>query len=214
MVFKSLNDAAYSIIRTKILRGEFELGSRIREDVLAEQISISRTPIREAINRLVADGIIIKKSQRGLFLINPEPEQIEDSIDIRISLEKLAVEKCIQRSSDDDVEEINNSVKEFDKALKQKDFDACNELDSKFHTLIAQMSRNDRLVSLLNDLAVFFQLVRKEEKKSQPEKKNKSTLKEHRRIAKAIKNRNVSEAQEAVEANIQSMRENLFDHNK
>ena len=66
MVFKSLNDAAYSIIREKILHGDFELGSRIREDALAEEIAISRTPIREAINRLVADGIIIKKSQRGL----------------------------------------------------------------------------------------------------------------------------------------------------
>ncbi len=210
MEFKSLSEAAYSIIRKKILRGEFALGSRIREDVLAEQITISRTPVREAINRLVADGIIIKKSQRGLYLIDPGPEQIEDNIDIRISLEKLSVEKCIERATDEGVEEISNSLLDFEKALRQKDYDVCNQLDSDFHTLIAQMSGNDSLVSLLDDLSAFFQLVRKEEKKNHPEKKNKCTLKEHRRIAEAIKNRDILAAKEAVEVNIKTMRKNLF----
>ncbi len=210
MEFKSLNEAAYSIIREKILHGDFELGSRIREDALAEEISISRTPVREAINRLVADGIIIKKSQRGLYLIDPDPEQIKDNIDIRISLEKLAVEKCIERSTDEDIAAITNSLKEFEKALKRKDYDTCNELDGKFHFLIVQMSKNSRLMSLLNELSAFFQLVRKKEKKSHPEKKNIGTLKEHRRIAKAIKNRDISAAQEAVAANIETMRSNLF----
>jgi DNA-binding GntR family transcriptional regulator len=65
-------------------------------------------------------------------------------------------------------------------------------------------------MSLLNGLSAFFQLVRNEEKKSHPEKKNKCTLKEHRRIAKAIENRDISAAKEAVEVNIQTMRSNLF----
>ena len=210
MEFKSLNEAAYSIIREKILHGEFELGSRIREDVLAEEISISRTPVREAINRLVADGIVIKKSQRGLYIIDPNPEQIKDNIDIRISLEKLAIEKCIERSTDEDIAAISNSLKEFEQAVKQKNYDACNQLDNEFHFLIAQMSKNSRLMSLLNDLSAFFQLVRKEEKKTHPHQKNKCTLKEHRRIARAIKNRDISAAKEAVEVNIQTMRTNLF----
>ena len=210
MVFKSLNDAAYSIIREKILHGGYELGSRIREDALAEEISISRTPVREAINRLVADGIIIKKSQRGLYLIDPDPEQIKDNIDIRISLEKLAVEKCIERSTDEDIAAISNSLKEFEKALKEKDYDACNKLDGEFHFLIAQMSKNSRLVSLLKELSAFFQLVRKEEKKSNPQKKNIRTLKEHRRIATAIENRDILAAKDSVEFNIQTMRSNLF----
>ncbi len=210
MVFKSLNDAAYSIIREKILHGGFELGGRIREDDLAEEISISRTPVREAINRLVADGIIIKKAQRGLYLIDPDPEQIKDNIDIRICLEKLAIEKCIDRSTGEDIAAIINSVEEFEKALNQKDYDACNLLDGEFHFLIAQMSRSSRLMSLLNDLSAFFQLVRKEEKRSDPQKKNKRTLKEHRSIAEAIKNRDISAAKDAVEVNIQTMRSNLF----
>ena len=72
------------------------------------------------------------------------------------------------------------------------------------------MSKNSRLVSLLKELSAFFQLVRKEEKKSNPQKKNIRTLKEHRRIATAIENRDILAAKDSVEFNIQTMRSNLF----
>jgi DNA-binding GntR family transcriptional regulator len=205
-----MNDAAYSIIRMKLLSGEFELGGRIREDLLAKEISMSRTPIREAINRLVSDGIIVKKSQQGLYLIDPLPEQIEDHIEIRISLEKLSIQKCIERSTDEDIEAICNSLKEFEKALEQKDFVECNKIDSKFHSMIAQFSNNARLIRLLEEFSAFFLLVRIKEKKSDPEIKNKATLKEHRSITEAIKKRDVLAAQKAMEINIRSMRKNLF----
>lgn len=210
MEFKSLNDAAYSEIRAKILQGEYELGSRIREDVLAEQISISRTPVREAINRLVADGIIIKKPQRGLYLIDPDPEQIEEHIEIRLSLEKLAVKKCIELLTDENLAAINDSLRAFEKALERKDYTACNELDGEFHMLIARLSGNSRLVNLLDEFSAFFQLIRKEEKKHNPEEKNSITLSEHRQIAEAINNRNVTAAQKAIEGNIQTMRHTLL----
>ncbi len=210
MMYKSMNEAAYSIIRMKLLDGEFELGGRIREDLLAKEISMSRTPIREAINRLVSDGIIVKKSQQGLYLIDPLPEQIQDHIEIRISLENLSIQKCIERATDEDIEAICNSLKEFEKALEQKDFVECNKLDSKFHSMIAQLSNNARLIRLLDEFSAFFQLVRIKEKKSDPEIKNKATLKEHRSITEAIKKRDVLAAQKAIEINIRSMRKNLF----
>jgi len=210
MIYKSMNDAAYSIIRMKLLGGEFELGGRIREDILAKEISMSRTPIREAINRLVSEGIIVKKSQQGLYLIDPLPEQIEDHIEIRISLEKLSIKKCIERSTDEDIDAICNSLKEFEEALDRKDFEECNKLDSKFHSMIAQFSNNTPLIRLLNQFSDFFKLVRIKEKKRDPEMKNKGTLKEHRRIMEAIKKRDVLAAQNAVEENIRSMRKNLF----
>lgn len=145
------------MIREKILQGEFELGSQIREDVLAEQISISRTPVREAINRLVADGILIKKPQRSLYLIDPEPEQIAEHIEIRISLEKLAVEKCIENLTDEGLAAITDSLQAFEMVLEQRDYTKCNQLDSKFHALIARLSRSSRLVKLLEEFSAFFQ---------------------------------------------------------
>lgn len=212
MEFKSLNDAAYSVIRTKILQGEFELGSRIREDVLAEQITISRTPVREAINRLVADGIIIKKPQCGLYLIDPEPAQIAEHIDIRISLETLAIEKCIEWLDDAGLSVLENSLKAFKKALDEKNYAECNELDSEFHMLIAKLSRNSRLMTLLDDFSTFFQLIRREEKKRNPEEKNRMTMNEHRLIIDAIKDRDTEGAKTAIKCNIERMRSSLLNN--
>ena len=78
------------------------------------------------------------------------------SIDIRISLEKLAVEKCIERSTDEDIAAISNSLKEFEKAVKQKNYDPCNQLDNEFHFLIAQMSKKQSLSEFIKRFVGFF----------------------------------------------------------
>ncbi len=209
MKHKSLNETAYEIIRGKILKGEFALGSRLREDLLAEEISMSRTPVREAINRLVADGFIINRVRKGLYLIQPEDHEIEEYIDIRIALEKLAVEQCIRNWTEEHREEIRNNLEKFKAALDRGDFDKCNLLDADFHMTIARVAENTKLLTLLKDFSAFFQLVRRTEKRTHPREKNEQTLKEHSLIADAIFKRDVESACRAVAVNIETMRTNL-----
>jgi DNA-binding GntR family transcriptional regulator len=206
---RSLSDIAYAIIRERIIQGDFELGSRIREDEIAREIEISRTPVREATNRLVADGLILKKSQRGLFIINPDPDEINDYIDIRITLEDLSVSTCIERASDKDLQEIEAAVREFEIALNAEDFRLCNRLDQAFHSIIAHSAGNAKLRDLLEELSAVFELIRTEEKRSEPRAKNLRTLAEHREIASAIARRDIPGARDAMRKNIETMRENL-----
>jgi len=209
MKHKSLNETAYEIIRDKILRGEFALGSRLREDLLAEEISMSRTPVREAFNRLVADGLIINRARQGLYLIQPEDREIEEYIDIRISLEKLSVEKCIRNISTVQKETIHSNLQKFKEALDQDDFETCNSLDADFHMAIARIADNQKLLSLLKELSAFFQLARRTEKRTNPKEKNEQTFKEHSRIIEAILASDVDAACRAVAINIETMRTNL-----
>jgi len=206
---KSLNETAYEIIRGKILKGEFALGSRLREDLLAEEISMSRTPVREAINRLVADGLIINRVRQGLYLIQPEDREIEEYIDIRSSLEKLSVEKCIRSISAEQKETINSNLQKFKSALDQGDFETCNNLDADFHMAIARIADNQKLLALLKELSAFFQLVRRTEKRTQPREKNEQTFKEHSLIVEAILAGDVDAACRAMSDNIETMRTNL-----
>ena len=209
MKHKSLNETAYEIIRDKILKGEFSLGSRLREDLLAEEISMSRTPVREAINRLVADGLIINRVRKGLYLIQPEDHEIEDYIDIRNALEQLAVEKCIRNLTKEQKEELEGNLKKFVSAFERGDYEKCNVLDAEFHQIIARISGNKKLLQMLKDLSVFFQLVRHTEKLTQPREKNERTIEEHSKIAEAIFAGDVEAAREAVTENIETMRNNL-----
>lgn len=206
---QSLNETAYDIIREKILNGEFALGSRLREDLLAEEISMSRTPVREAINRLVADGLIINRVRKGLYLIQPEDREIEDYIDIRSALEKLSVEKCIRHINPEQKETIHSNLQKFKAALDRGDFETCNNLDADFHMAIARIADNQKLLALLKELSAFFQLVRRTEKRTHPREKNEQTFKEHSRIVEAILAGDVDAACRAMSNNIETMRTNL-----
>ncbi len=212
MTHKSLNQTAYDIIRDKILKGEFEPGSRLREDLLAEEISMSRTPVREAFNRLVSDGLVINRVRQGLYLIQPENCEIEEYIDIRSALEKLSVEKCIRNISDEQKEKIRASMQDFKTALDAGDYVKCNSLDADFHLTIARIAGSEKLLQLLKEFSVFFQLARRTEKRKHPREKNEQTFREHSLIAEAILASDVEAARNAMTANIETMRTNLH-HN-
>lgn len=209
MKHKSLNETAYELIRDKILRGDYELGSRLREDLLAEEISMSRTPIREAVNRLVASGLIVNHVRKGLYIIQPEDREIEEFIDIRNALEKLSIEKCIQNMTEAHKAKIISNLEAFRAALEAGDYDECNALDAEFHATIARIADNGKLMESLNKLSDFFRLARRAEKKVHPKEKNEKTLKEHSLIVDAILAGDVEAAHKAISANIQTMRINL-----
>ncbi|MDA3959110.1 GntR family transcriptional regulator [Oceanispirochaeta sp.] len=205
----SLNEVAYQAIREKIIQGEFNPGCRIREDHLADEISMSRTPVREAINRLVSDGLIINKARKGLYLIDPSREEFESYLDIRIALEKLSVEQCIDRIEEEGLMRISEALDEFGFRMKNKKYDLCNQLDGEFHLLIAEISENKKLYTILDELSSFFLQTRSLEKKENPDVKNIKTLREHRIIYEAIRNKDKVIAKEALFKNIDTMRDNL-----
>lgn len=205
----SLKESAYKIIKEKLLNLEFEPGCRIREDVLAQEISMSRTPVREAINQLSAEGLINNIPRKGIFAIQLTPQEISDFLDIREALEALAIENCIQKIDDTQFETLHQILIEFESALNESNFKKCNSLDSKFHLEIAKVSNNKKLIEFLGEIEDFMHIARAIEKKAQPKLKNKLTLQEHQAILDAVQNKDVDSARKAVRANLKTMRANL-----
>ena len=138
----SLKEKAYRIIKEKLLRMEFAPGSRIREDLLAEEISMSRTPVREAINQLTAEGFIHNEPRRGLFFIEIKKDEIKDLLDVWEALEILAVDKCIEKISPEQILDLEKILGEIESSLKAGNYVRCNDLDSRFHQEIAKISGN------------------------------------------------------------------------
>jgi len=204
-----LKEKAYRIIKKKLLRMEFEPGSRIREDHFAEEISMSRTPVREAVNRLTAEGFIQHIPRRGLFFIKLEPDEIKDLLDVREALEALAIEKCIQRITPEQLAVLESILDEIEEAVAENNFSFCNELDSRFHGEIARISGNKKLLSYCSDLEDYMHIARAQEKVTHTRKKTTCALQEHRLIVECIKKKDLAGARKAVLANIMSMRKNL-----
>lgn len=205
----SLKESAYKIIKAKLLNLEFEPGCRIREDLLAQEISMSRTPVREAINQLSAEGLVNNIPRKGIFVIQFSPEEISGFLDIREALETLAIKNCIKKIHVGELELLENILQDFEDALAKNDYKKCNYLDSKFHLEIAKVSNNKKLIEFLGEIEDFMHITRAIEKKYQPKVKNELTLKEHKKILVAIKNKDEEEAKHAVQENIRTMKANL-----
>ena len=205
----SLKEKAYRIIKEKLLSMEFEPGSRIREDLLAEEIAISRTPVREAINKLITEGLINNIPRRGLFFIKIKKDEILDLLEAREALEILAIDKCIEKISPVQIRNLEKVLDNTERALDSGKYARCNELDSLFHLEIAKISGNKKLIEFCRDIEDFMRIARAVEKETQTKKKNQCALEEHRTILACIKNKDRMGAEKATRINIMSMRKNL-----
>jgi len=209
MKHPSLKDRVYNLIKDKLLGLEYEPGTRIREDLLARELSTSRTPIREAINQLVSEGLIKSVPRKGLFFVALTPKEISELIDVRGALESLAVAKCIERIDKEGLERLENIIMAAEESLRKRNFRKCNELDGQFHREIARVTGNGKLIQYLEEIEDFMQLARAMEKKIQARERVETSLEQHWRIYKSIKSRNTAAAVEAVVRNINQLREHL-----
>lgn len=205
----SLKQRAYNIIKEKLINLEFEPESRIREDQLAEEISMSRTPIREAMHQLEAEGLIKSIPRKGLFSIGLGVDEIKGMLDVRECLEELALKKCIAKITDEQIEIIGGLVKQFAVALAEEDFKKCNELDNAFHLAIAEVSENKKLIEFIIEISEFLAIVRNMEIKRNPKKRAINALKQHKVILKYIKGRDLDAASKELRNNINSMKQHL-----
>lgn len=205
----SLKEEAYIKIKRMILNCEYEPGSRIREDLIAEEISMSRTPVREAVHQLTSEGFIDYSPRKGNFCIELTKEKISDLLDVRMALENLAIDKCIERIDEDQLQSLKHLLKSFEENLDSGDYRKLNQLDSQFHKEIAQVSNNTKLMDFLNEIEEFMLIARTLEKKTNTKEKCEITLEEHKCILNGLKNKDVLATKKAIKHNINSMKRTL-----
>ena len=209
MKHERLKEIAYTEIRQKILNAEFQPGTRIREDRLAEEIAMSRTPVREAIHQLTAEGLLKQVPRRGVYLNDFTHEEILDLIDVRQALESLAVIRCIQHLTDDRLAKLKVFIDDYAQGIQENDNHKCNQADLAFHREIANQSNNTILQQHLAAIEVKIHIARISDRFNDPIRKNKATLKEHALILQAITDRDKTAAVITVRNNITHMKQHF-----
>ncbi len=205
----SLKEIAYDLIRTKILNHEFEPGSRIREDLLASELSMSRTPVREAINQLVAEGLIVNKPRIGLFFVELTKADILDILNVREGLEIMAIEECIDKQKTEETEKIDNILADFEKTFTESDFQEHYSIDSLFHKAIAELSGNRKLIEFIYEVEDLMRIVRGLKSPDFSDKKKRRSIELHRQIVECIKKGDKAGAGTAIKTIIRSTKKQL-----
>lgn len=190
--FLPLRDVVFNTLRQAILRGELKPGERLMEIKLANQLGVSRTPIREAIRKLELDGLVLIIPRRGAEVAQITEKSLRDVLEVRRSLEALAVRLACERMTSQGLLDLKNAEKDFEKVLGNDDITVVAEADVAFHDVIYMATDNQRLIQLLSNFREQMYRYRVEylkKKESHPK-----LLEEHQEIIHAIENKKVETA--------------------
>jgi len=177
-------DVAYEQIKKAILSNELAPNSPVREMELAQQLQMSRTPIREALRDLEAEGLVETYPARGTIVTAITPQDIEEIFQLRTMLEQWGLERSIYRISD---QELNQLQTLFTQAYTAKDTNANHKVDRQLHRLIIEKSGSHRLVVFLNMLNAQIERVRQHG--AQDQKDREISYHQHMEIIDLIRKR-------------------------
>ena len=195
-----LRDVVFNTLRQAILKGELGPGERLMEIQLAERLGVSRTPIREAIRKLELEGLVLMIPRKGAEVARISEKSLRDVLEIRRSLEELAIELACQRMTEDEIDELDRTQEAFRRAVASQDVMLMAETDEAYHDIIYKGTNNNRLVQIINNLREQMYRYRLEYIKDAD--KRKILLIEHDNILKAIRGRRVAEAKAAMREHI------------
>ena len=191
-----LRDVVFNTLRQAILKGELAPGERLMEIQLAEKLGVSRTPIREAIRKLELEGLVLMIPRKGAEVAKISEKSLRDVLEVRRSLEELAIELACQRMTEENMEHLAGVQRSFRQAIEKGDAMVIAETDEQFHYVIYQGTGNDKLIQMLNNLRE--QMYRYRLEYIKDEDKRQILLVEHEHILGAIKSRNIAEAKKAA----------------
>ena len=143
--YPSKTEKVYELLVDSITKRKLSSGQRLVEKSLAEKLGVSKTPIREALNRLKKEGLIQGAPYRGFFVAQILPKDVEEIYKLREVLEGLAARDASKRINKGQIQQLKSIVESLENCIEKKDLEGYSSLDLKFHNLLAAISKNQRL---------------------------------------------------------------------
>ena len=206
--YQPLREVVCEALRDAIREGTLKPGERLMEIQLAEQLGVSRTPVREAIRKLELDGYVIMMPRRGTYVANMSMRDISDIFEIRSALESLSNGLAAQRITPEELEHLQRLLVMISSYVAEKDMDKIVEVDIEFHDLLYHASRNKRLVGIISNLRD--QLTRFRTVSMSYPGRLEATMEEHRAIVDAISNGDSKAAEKAAEKHMENSEKTLL----
>jgi len=189
--YKPLRDVVFETLRDAIITQVLKPGERLMEIQLADEMGVSRTPVREAIRKLELEGLVVMVPRKGAYVAGVSMKDIHEVYEVRSALEMLAVTLAAERITEEELDALERQVlRESEEEDKQDSSDLNNivYIDSSFHDIIYQAAHNQRLVQFVNILQEQLQRFRAASL-SRPGR-SKTALEEHKQIVEALSERN------------------------
>ena len=206
--YKPLRDVVSEALRQAIREGVLQPGERLMEIQLADELGVSRTPIREAIRKLELEGFVVMVPRRGTYVADISLKDVVQVFEIRSALEELAAGLAAERITPDELEELERILVEINDYIARDDFDKIVDADIRFHGILYKASRNNRLVDILRNLRE--QMLRFRSISMHYPGRLAATWAEHRQLVECIANRNSTQARKIAKKHMENSERTLI----
>ncbi len=150
--YQPLRDVIFETLRKAIVSGDIKPGERLMEVSLANQMGVSRTPVREAIRRLEAEGLVTMIPRKGTHVSELSVKDIMDVLEVRTVLDKLATDLAAKRMQPSQLKALENAHKQYIACVEKNNMEGAIKKDVEFHDIIYASSGNPRLVAVAGSL--------------------------------------------------------------
>jgi DNA-binding GntR family transcriptional regulator len=206
--YKPLREVVSEALREAITSGILKPGERLMEIQMAEELGVSRTPVREAIRRLELEGFLVMVPRRGTYVSDLSIKDINEVFEIRTALDVLAAGLAAERITEEELEQMERLLVAIGEYIDSGQADRIVDADSEFHDVLYRASRNDRLVGIVSNLRE--QITRFRSISMAYPGRLKNTLEEHRRLVEAIAQRDPELAQQYAREHMENAEQTLL----
>lgn len=205
----SLRGRVYTYLREAILDGRYKDGESLTEMKIAEELNVSRTPVREAVRQLELEGLVESIPNKGSIVKGISMKDMEDIYSIRIVLEELAGGWAVENISDEELQELQEVYDLMEFYTPRGDIEQLAKLNTRFHEIIYSATKSNILNQTLKDFQFYIKWV-KREVISKPGRKEEA-LEEHYRILLGIKARDKDAVKEALHVHLSNSSKRLLE---
>ena len=203
----ALSEKVYLILRKKILSHELKFGEKVLIGEIASQLGVSRTPVKDAVNRLALEGLVEKVARRGTFVTTLTLRDVAELFDLRLLLELYAAEKVLENSRVELLSaEMEKCMANIDRAANSDDpdYDAYMSWNRNLHLSLIRLADNNRLLQMYKSLNIHLQVARVHYSHSIEDVAQ--TQQEHQVIYEAFENGNWEQVKRAISTHINNVK--------
>ncbi|HBG17163.1 MAG TPA: GntR family transcriptional regulator [Firmicutes bacterium] len=206
--YKPLRELVFEVLREAIISGQLAPGERLMEIQLAEELGVSRTPVREAIRKLELEELVLMVPRKGAYVASLSMKDVVEVFEIRGALEGLAAALAAERITEEELESLQRQLVKSAEMIGNADLQGMVEADTGFHQILYQASRNERLAQIINNLREQIQRFR-QTSLSYPGRM-KIALEEHREIVDAVSARDPEMARKLAQDHIENAENSMM----
>lgn len=203
----SLSDRVFDALESEILKGELERGETLSENRISARLGVSRTPVREALQRLEQEGLVKTEPGKGAVVLGISTGDLLDIYEIRIRIEGLAARYAARSITDEQIAEMRGVVELQEFFAAKGDFRSLRDLDSKFHSMIYDFCTSRILTDTLNSL--HHKIERFRRMSMELGGRGSLSTEEHREICEALASRDEDRAEALLIEHVKNARDKL-----